>query len=188
MKNNTIQEEALRDLQSIREMMQKTRHAINAAGTGQIMVLWGVVWLLGFGGSQFLEPSAAGTLWMVLDIAGAVGSMWFGARLGRKVQSYPGYRIGLWWLALLVYAGLIGWLVGIESQVEFDLFITLFVGLGYVLSGILLSRIVTWVGLGLTAVAILGYFLLPDWFSLWMAILGGGTLIGTGLWIIRHWR
>jgi hypothetical protein len=39
----------------------------------------------------------------------------------------------------------------------------------------------------ITALALVGYFLLPGIFNLWMAILGGGGMIVLGLYIRSRW-
>ena len=185
--NDASLSEAMKDLQTIRQMMQRTRRAVGQAGAGQFTVLWGLVWLVGFAGSQFLPESAVGWLWLAVDTLGAVGSLILGARLGRRVQTWPGWRIGLWWLALLAYGVLLIWLLGVESSQQLALALTLLVCLGYVLTGVILSRHIAAMGLILTGLALGGYFGLPDYFFLWMALVGGGTLIGTGLWIMRRW-
>jgi hypothetical protein len=44
------------------------------------------------------------------------------------------------------------------------------------------------VGAAVTAIALLSYSLLPDYFYLVMALFGGGTLIGHGLFWLGPWR
>jgi hypothetical protein len=41
--------------------------------------------------------------------------------------------------------------------------------------------------LGVTVLVLVGYYLLFDYFYLWAALTGGGTVLGTG-WYIRRWR
>lgn len=38
-------------------------------------------------------------------------------------------------------------------------------------------------GLSLSVLTLVGYLFLPQHFLLWMALVGGGTLIGSGLWM-----
>jgi len=185
--NKDTQAEALKELQTIRQMMQMTRRTVQRAGIGQFMVLWGGVWLLGFGGQQFLSPAAAGWAWMVLDLLGGLGSVVLGIRLGRSVRSRAGWRVGLWWLALLAYGVLLIWILRPSGDNTATLVITLFAALGYVLTGIMLSGSIAWLGILLTFLALFGYYFLPAYFSLWMAVVGGGALIGSGLWVMRRW-
>ena len=44
-----------------------------------------------------------------------------------------------------------------------------------------------WPSIVITALALIGYFLLPGIFYLWMAILGGGGMIALGLYIRSRW-
>jgi hypothetical protein len=39
-----------------------------------------------------------------------------------------------------------------------------------------------------TAFIVIGYLALPDFFNLWMAALGGGSLVAAGLYVLRAWR
>ena len=61
--------------------------------------------------------------------------------------------------------------------------ITLFVMIGWMAIGLLLSfASIKW-GVAITAMALISYFLLPGYFYLLMAILGGGGMIALGLYI-----
>lgn len=58
----------------------------------------------------------------------------------------------------------------------------------YVVAGLWTDRYLLWVGLLITALILVGYFLLPGIFWLWMAGFGGGTLVATGFYIRHFWR
>ena len=67
------------------------------------------------------------------------------------------------------------------------MFIILFIMLGQLAMGLLFSFSSIWWALPITALALVGYFLLPGIFYLWMAILGGGGMIALGLYIRSRW-
>jgi hypothetical protein len=67
------------------------------------------------------------------------------------------------------------------------MYIILFVMTGWVAMSLLLSFGSVWPGLIITALALIGYFLLPGIFYLWMAVLGGGGMIALGLYIRSRW-
>lgn len=181
--------DALDDLRVIRQVMEQTRRSIAVGGGGYFMIIWGVVWLVGFLGTQFLEGTAEGWLWLSVDALGALASVAVGYRLGTRMRVRPGWRLGLFWLALIVYAGLWAWILLPPDGMRLALFIVTAAMFGYVVMGIWLSsQLIAWVGVGVTALALAGYFLLPAYFAAWMALLGGGTLIGSGLYISRRWR
>ena len=98
-----------------------------------------------------------------------------------------GQRIGLFWLLLFVYviaAVAVSWPVDWK---QLAMYIILFVMVGWLAMGLLLSFTSVWPGLIITALALIGYFLLPGIFYLWMAILGGGGMIALGLYIRSRW-
>ena len=182
-------EQALEDLQAIRRVMDQTRWAVATSGAGYIMMLWGFVWLVGYSGTQFLEDTLQGTIWMVLVLVGAVGSAVLGSWKGKQVRGRPEWKFWVLWIALFVYATI--W-ARIFPKPDDDmvnlLFITTVVMFGYVIMGLLLSATFAWVGIAITALALIGYYLIPAYFPLWMAVCGGGTLIGSGIYIARRWR
>jgi hypothetical protein len=67
------------------------------------------------------------------------------------------------------------------------MYIILFVVVGWLAMGLLLSAYAIWPGLVITALALVAYFLLPGIFYLIMAILGGGGMIALGLYIRSRW-
>lgn len=181
--------QALEDLQTIRQVMERTRNAIATSGAGYIMIVWGVIWLIGFTGSQFLHDELQGKIWLIAVPLGIVASIVLGHRSGKQVRGRPEWKIGAFWLALFFYASLWGQLFPTpDNAMVGSLFIVTVVMFGYVIMGLWLSTPFAWIGIGITALALIGYYLLPAYFPLWMALCGGGTLIGSGIYILRRWR
>jgi hypothetical protein len=155
------------------------------------LIVWGVMWLLGFLGSQFLPQATSGYAWMILDTLGGILSAIIGIRMGRGVRSSSpttsGKRIGIFWSLLFLYcfaAVAISWPA---DGKQLAMYIILFVMVGWIAMGLLLSFASVWPSLIITALALVGYFLLPGIFYLWMAILGGGGMIALGLYIRSRW-
>ncbi len=184
-------DEAREALNLIETTTRQMRRALAYGGMPYFLIIWGVVWTLGFGASYFLGPNSpqAGMVWMVLDILGAVASFGVGAYLGQRVRSSQGLRIGLYWLAWMFYAALILYFAHPQGGDQISLLISLFAMMGYVSSGLLYrSRFLVSLGLAVTVFIVVGYLLLPSFFNLWMALLGGGSLIAAGIYILRTWR
>jgi hypothetical protein len=183
--------EAEEALAAIQVMMKKTRRAISSSGAYVFLIIWGIVWLVGFICSQFLPLNIGGYAWMVVDILGGIFSAVAGIRMGRGVRSSSvttsGKRIGIFWFLLFLYVVAaigVAWPAGGR---QISMFIILFVMVGWLAMGLLLSFTSVWPGLIITALALIGYFLLPGIFYLWMAVLGGGGMIGLGLYIRLRW-
>lgn len=183
--------EAKEALAAIQLITQKTRRTISSSGAYLFLIVWGVIWLLGFLGSQFLPQITAGYAWMVMDILGGVISAIIGIRIGRAVRfTHPitnGKHIAYFWLLLFVYCWLSILITSPADGKQIAMLIIIFVMIGWMAMGLLLSVSSAIPGLIISALAIIGYFLLPDIFYIWMAILGGGGMIGLGLYIRAKW-
>ena len=187
---NISPSEAEEALASIQAMMTKTRRAISSSGAYIFLIIWGIIWLLGFLGSQFLSPPIAGYAWAVLDTLGGILSAAFGIRMSRGVRSsspmLSGKRIGIFWLLNFLYciaAVAVSWPA---SGKQIAMYIILFVMIGWIALSMLLSFASIWPGLIITALALIGYFLLPGIFYLLMAMLGGGLIV-LGFYIRSRW-
>jgi len=183
--------EAEEALVAIQTMIKKTRQAVSASGAYVFLIVWGFIWLIGFACSQYLTGETVGQVWAVLNILGAILSIIFGIRMNRGVRSasstLSGKRIGVFWMLLWVYcfaAIAVAWPV---DPKQLAMLIILFVMVGWIAMGQLLSLMSTWWGVAFTALALIGYFLLPEFFYLWMAILGGGGMIALGFYIRSRW-
>ena len=53
--------------------------------------------------------------------------------------------------------------------------------------GLLLSFASIWWGLVLLGISLVGYFLLPEYFYLIMAFVGGGGMIVLGIYVRNRW-
>lgn len=183
--------EAEESLAAIQNMMQKTRRAISSSGAYNFMILWGAIWLIGFLNSQFLPNKTAGNVWIGLDILGGILSAFIGIRLNRGIRTTApttsGKRIAFFWLLLFFYCvAAIGVAWPVDGK-QLAMFIILFVTVGWIAMGLLLSFASARWGLAMLALSLVGYFLLPGIFYLWMAFLGGGGMIALGIYVRNRW-
>ncbi len=184
------QQEAQTSLQTIAEIQQQTRRALAHGGGPFFLIIWGVVWFFGYLASQFLSEQASGMVWMILDVAGIAASILTGWWMSRQVRR-PAHdaRIGIFWLAWLVYAVLIIWLTGVYADLSLmGVVLAVFAMFGYIVMGLWLWKPIVWVGIGITALAVAFYLFIPNYVNLAMAFLGGGTLFVSGLYIYLRWR
>ena len=96
-------------------------------------------------------------------------------------------RAGIFWLLLILYGIAAIAIAGPKDGKQATMLIILFIMLGQLAMGLLLSFSATWWALPITALALAGYFLLPDFFYLWMGVLVGGGMIALGLYIRSRW-
>ena len=183
--------EAEEELASIQRMMQKTRHSIASGGTSITLIVTGIVWLVGFLATQFLTGAVVGYIWIGMSILGTLLGIVLGTRMGKRVRS-PSFnasakRAGIFWLLLVFYAIAAITIARPADGKQVTAFIILFIMLGQLAMGMLISFSSVWWALPVTALALVGYFMLPGIFYLWMGILGGGGMIAFGLYIRSRW-
>ena len=182
--------QALDDLKTIRQIMDRTQKVAGGHG-GWFMILAGVNWLIGFTGSQFLSQEQAGRVWAVTNVGMMLAMVWVGLRLGK----HRGLSTPLWKsifsliAALVVFAVLLAWLFGVNGSDQIGLLILLIIAMGYVQIGVIFQyRLISTTGVLIALLTVGAHFLLPAYFSLAMATLGGGLLIGSGLVMVRAGR
>jgi hypothetical protein len=208
-------QEAGESLAQAEDAAARTRKLLACRGTDALFVIWGVVWFLGFLGTEFAPrlllaltrggevrgETVAWTvngLWLALiALGGAVSVVVWKRRSPTKKGG--GARFGWFWVLLYVYVNvwiLLIWpFIKVEGAAESVRFwrhmsaicatVPMF---AYVVMGLWLDHFIIWIGLAVTALTLLGLFLVPDWFWIWMAVVGGGTLAGTGLLVRNRWR
>lgn len=198
--------ESLKDIESV---ARKTRRVAEYAGTDVVLIAWGIVWMLGYLGSQFIPMMVRPALYPQL---GWMISGWWGLLVTGGIivtiktysahsptMSAEGRRLGLLWPIMFGYVYLMGFLIGPfihvsghEESMRFYRHMGAIAGiipmLIYVIIGLWLDSFLTWVGLGITVLIVVGLVLFRTFFWLWMAFVCGGGLIATGVFIRRKWR
>jgi len=208
-------EEAQDALQQAIETAERTRKLLASRGADALFIVWGAVWFIGYIGIEIaprlFAVFARGTnldskaiayaingLWLVLIALGIVLSVVIWRRRA-ATKTRGGFRTGCFWALLYLYVDL--WLFllwpfikvsGADDWVRFGRHmgaigatVPMF---AYVIMGLWLDHFMIWVGLAVTALTMAGLYLFPAAFWIWMAVVGGGTLAGTGLLIRNRWR
>ncbi len=154
------------------------------------MLLWGIVWLIGFLGSQFLPDTAGNWTWAVLDTLGVLGSFWLVWRERRhgRVRSSIGKIVTLWWLALFAFDVLLIGLLHIQDGRDVAMLIILTIALGYVQFGLFTHWSISVIGATLALLTVLAALFLSDYFYAVVAVLGSALLIGSGIRALKQGR
>jgi len=195
-------DEARASLAEIDRIVLRTRQMIARGGSAPIVILWGVIWIIGYADMQFL-PRTPHWFWVLLDVVGIAGSF----RLGRWARRSPiknsnGVRIGISWLILfafgVIWLAILGpWgFLNAHQLVSYTPDMDRKIGaywatvpmFAYVLIGLWLDRFFVWLGAFVTIATLVGYFFIFDYFYLWMAVIAGGSLVVGGLFIRKNWQ
>lgn len=180
--------EARQALAAVRAVQDRARRSLSLAGGGEILMIWGLVWLVGYLANYVTSYPLAGRIWVAVDAIGLVATLVVVGRSQGRFADPLGPRIGALWLSLVVFAFLWLWAAAPLDGTQIGFLAATFAMFGYVVMGLWLDLVFLAVGLGVTAIAAAGFVWFRADFDLWMALLGGGTLLGSGLYVRRRWR
>jgi hypothetical protein len=182
---NITKQEAQASLAEIENAITLTQKAMGHF-TGYILMLWGVIWMFGFSATQFC-PEQANWTWLALDVVGFIGTFICVKKSRYGARRPGGRRVGYAWLILSGYFML--WCILLQPQGrQIIAFASTVFMCAYMVMGLWLGRLLFWLGLTVTVLTLVGYFALPAWFALWMAVVGGGALFISGLSICKTWK
>jgi len=191
---NVTPEEAQEALAAIQQTTVKMRRGLAYYAYQQI--LWGLLWFAGFLVSQFVQPATLNWVWIAIPILGVIGSALMGISQGRRMRVTPdsrlafiSSRVGIFLGSLYGFGNI--WFVVFQPLrvLQIVLFWITLVMFGYIVAGAWLRiSLLIGIGVGVTVMSLLGYYLLPGYFYLWSAVFAGGTLLGSGIYILLRWR
>jgi hypothetical protein len=196
--------EAMDALADADKVSEATRLTANYAGTDLVVMAWGIIWFMGFIWSHIVVlqewPGVYHSLWFVLIALGMVVTLMTEKSLSAPVKNTVGRRIGFFWMALYGYIFL-GMAIfspylnypvfnstpgGAKAIAAMNTIIPMF---AYVVMGLWLGMgSFIYMGVGLTALTVVAYFLFNPIFFPFMALVGGGILFGCGLSMRMRWK
>lgn len=187
-----INENAKESLASINEVMSQTRKAVASTYANPLLILWGILWVASFMAAQFYIVYAHYIFWG-MSMVGGVGSFMiirnYNSRPFVKSSTQKSWRLFWFWSLLFVYTSI--WLAILSpfSGLQLNAVLATAGMFGYIVIGLWLnSYFMVWLGLTVTATTLIGFFFLPHYYCLWMAVTGGGAILFTGLYIRLRWR
>lgn len=150
------------------------------------LILWGIIWVVGYGLSDVV-PAVAGRTWLVLDVVGVAGSYLLGrsATGVRLAGGDYGRRFAASSAGILAFVWATYTVMKPRDAVQLGAFPALLLAAIYTVLGVWRGARWSAVGLLLGACTVVGFYFAEEHFMLWMAAVGGGTLLATGLWLRR---
>jgi hypothetical protein len=176
-------ESALRD---VRNTESRVRGTIAYHRASPHLILWGAIWIIGYT-SNGLLPEWGGLVWLPLIALGAVGSVVLGMQARRRPQDIarPGETLSMIGASLTI-AGFFFAAYSIfrpQDALPKLAFPALVTGLVYAVVGMLgMPRMVV-IGAAMIALTFIGFQLFAAYLPFWIAAVGGGGLIVSGLWL-----
>ena len=191
---NVSEEDARASLSAIRDASVQTRRAVSSAYANPLLILWGVLWIIAFTATHFYIAYDF-HIFTVMAVVGSVGTAIvcriFHSRAPFRddPSEHLGWRIAAFWILLFFYIIIWLFLLTPFSGMQCNAFISTAAMFAYVVMGLWFKSIfMITLGLATTGVTLVGFYLLTPYYCLWMAIMGGGALLCTGLYIRVRWR
>lgn len=185
---NVSRREAQEALEAVQQVSDQMRQAVASSSTPYYLILWGIILLLGYISSYFTAGLLSGWIWLGLTGTGSVLSFIIGMRFRTKMRTGTFTRIMYLWIFVMIYAALFWWIATPATGEQASLLTVVFFLFGYVVSGLWLDPSATWIGIITTALALIGYTVFLPYFYLWSAFIVGGTMIVSGVYILRRWK
>ena len=149
------------------------------------LILWGLLWAVGYGLSGLVRPDQWGLVWLPVDAVGVLGSIMIGFRSRTATAGRGGYPEAGKLAITLLFVGLFMaavFVVFAPARPEpYLVFPGLLLGLIYVVAGIWKMQRLAWIGAAVFGLTLAGFAFLAPWLSFWMAAVGGGALVIGGL-------
>lgn len=176
--------QATEALTDIDEIVRRVRQSRIYDLASLIMIMWGV---LTFGGYfvSWLSPRSAGVGWIAVYVLGIAGSFAL-SRFGETRTGVRTFDVRMFAAFVLFVAfGAFCSVLGHFTPRQLGTFWPIYFMLVYTIAGLWFGYAFVAIGLGITALTLIGYFFVGDAFDLWMAFVNGGGLILGGLWMRR---
>lgn len=176
-------EEAARALAAIEGSQASMRASLRARRGHLHLWLWGAIWIV-MALSAEIGGDATARFFPILATAGGVGSFLIGRAQNQAIR-IPLDRRFLWVMSATLLFGPT-WIMttsGFTGPKAIFAFGGLLVAQIYVIAGIWFDTYLLRLGLVIAAAMLIGLLLLPAYFWIWVAIAGGGPLIGTGIYV-----
>jgi hypothetical protein len=207
---NISRDEAGEALTAVFDTDRRAREFQGARSASPYLILWGILWFFA-NGVTGLSPGHAGAAWLVAIVVGTLATVAITVRqamhrramnlhtaaqsaaAGRRAarplrfaRRYAGSsRAAILGTTVIAFFPATLLVLSPLEPMQSSAFISLFWAFAYMASGAWLGFRMLVAGL-VTAVAVLvAYFVIPQYYYLWMAVVGGGSLLLAGLWLRR---
>lgn len=183
--------QALSDINDARSRVDKLH---GYSDSSPFLILWGLVWLTANSTTQF-APALGDLAWMTGILIGTTLTIVLATLQAKRrgvrdaiqgsQSAQVAIRMGVSQGVILAFFVAMMTIVWPLDARQSNALVSLFWACAYMGVGVWIGMRLFWIG-AITAVAILfGYFNIEQYYSLWMGIAGGGSLIAGGLWLRR---
>jgi hypothetical protein len=172
-------------LKEIDDIVQRVRQSRLYEMASLAAIWWGVLVFAG-NVATWLWPTFGAYIWISVNVTGVIGLFAIGAYMRSRtgVQSFD-FRIFVMLVLFFAFGVFCVSILGHFNAREQGTFWPIYFMLFYALAGLWFGYAFVAIGLGITALTLIGFFYIGEAFPLWMAFVNGGGLIVGGLWMRR---
>jgi len=176
--------EASAALSDINDMVRRVRQSRIYDLASQFMVVAGVFVIAG-NLATYIAPRYALYIWPSINVltivVSGVVSTFDSRRTG--LRSFD-FRVFVAFVLFYAFGLLCTGVLGHFGPRQMGTFWPIYFMLFYCIAGLWFGRALIYIGLGITVLTLIGYFFITtDLFLIWMAMVNGGGLILSGLWM-----
>ena len=173
-------------LSEIDSIAQRVRQSTIYDIASLIMIWWGALVFAG-NVATYLWPRQAGYIWPIVNIVGVIGTFVISALVSARTGVRAMYgQVLLAYVLFFAFGFLCSQVLGHYGPREMAAFWPIYFMLFYVLAGLWFGYAFVAIGLGISALTLIGYFFVEGAaFLPWMAVVNGGGLMLGGLWMRR---
>jgi hypothetical protein len=177
--------QATEALTDIDEIVGRVRQSRIYNFSSLMLIMWGALVFAGYV-TSYLWPRSDGLIWIVLDVIGLAASLAIGASTRQRtgVNTFS-TRFLAAFVLFVAFGCILSIGVGQLRPRQMNAFWPIYFMMVYSMVGLWFGYAFVAIGVGITALTLIGYFFVGDWFNLWMAFVDGGGLVLGGLWMRR---
>lgn len=177
-------QDAAASLSDVERIQRRTREAVRYAYASTYQIMWGILVATGYL-AEYFSPRTASYSWIGLLIAGLVGGISIRRYRARKAGRPADWRVVYGQISLVAFGFLWTCVLTDASTRQISALWPTFYMFAMVLFGIWVGRFFVGLGLTVTVLVAIGYLWAGPWFLLWMAVVSGGALLASGLYLRR---
>jgi len=181
--------QAARALADIDQSQRYSSSLYSYGRASPYLILAGAMWLVADLLLEF-SPFDKAWIWPVVSLVGTGGFFLLAMFQTRPadVARTPDKRGLFWrilgvWLAVFVFMAATFTIFGLADGRQEHSFIGVFFGCMYIGVGVFMGWRMVAIGIALTVLSMVGFFAVHEYYLAYMGLVGGGALIGSGLWL-----
>ena len=177
-------DEALSALKDVDTAAARTIEARSYEVGSAYLIMWGLLWIVGYTLSGIMPVQTWWQVWIPVSATGVIGNFVIARRQPLLSAELARKRSVIGCIAFVFIAATYT-VMHPRSPDAYLAFPVLIAAFCYAVAGVLRSPRYLIVGAALFALTLFGFFLLKPWLAFWLAGVGGGAMLLSGLWFRR---